>query len=109
VEEVRTAQKKTKKILTTHTQMSEGRGFTEIFGKDGRTAHPQPCQSQQRRLSFHQLPVRSRTTGDVEGQDDSCALFGSCKFVTVANCSFSPRLAVFRFGGGVAENVAVSN
>ncbi len=28
---------------------------------------------------------------DVECQDDACALFGSCKFVTVANCSFSTR------------------
>jgi hypothetical protein len=46
---------------------------------------------------------------DVECQDDACALFGSCKFVTVTSCSFSTRWSVFRFGGGVAENVAVSN
>jgi polygalacturonase len=46
---------------------------------------------------------------DVECQDDACALFGSCKFVTVTNCSFSTRWSVFRFGGGVAENIAVSN
>jgi len=46
---------------------------------------------------------------DVECQDDACALFGSCKFVTVTSCSFSTRWSVFRFGGGVAENIAVSN
>ncbi len=46
---------------------------------------------------------------DVECQDDACALFGSCKFVTVANCSFSTRWSVFRFGGGEAENITVSN
>jgi len=42
-------------------------------------------------------------------QDDACALFGSCKFVTVANCTFSTRWSVFRFGGGTAENIVVSN
>jgi hypothetical protein len=46
---------------------------------------------------------------DVRCQDDACALFGSCKFVTVANCSFSTRWSVFRFGGGEAENITVSN
>jgi polygalacturonase len=46
---------------------------------------------------------------DIECQDDACALFGSCKFVTVTNCSFSTRWSVFRFGGGEAENIAVSN
>jgi len=46
---------------------------------------------------------------DVECQDDACALFGSCKFVTVTNCSFSTRWSVFRFGGGEAENITVSN
>ncbi len=46
---------------------------------------------------------------DIECQDDACALFGSCKFVTVANCSFSTRWSVFRFGGGEAENITVSN
>lgn len=46
---------------------------------------------------------------DVETQDDACALFGSCKWITVANSSFSTRWSVFRFGGGVAENIAVSN
>src|SRR5437868_4449525 len=45
----------------------------------------------------------------IECQDDACALFGSCKYVTVTNCSFSTRWSVFRFGGGEAENIAVSN
>ena len=45
----------------------------------------------------------------VECQDDACALFGSCRYVTVTNCSFTTRWSVFRFGGGEAENIAVSN
>jgi len=49
------------------------------------------------------------TNCDIQCQDDACALFGSCKFVTVTNCSFSTRWSVFRFGGGVAENITVSN
>lgn len=49
------------------------------------------------------------SNSDVRCQDDACALFGSCKFVTVANCSFSTRWSVFRFGGGEAENITVSN
>jgi hypothetical protein len=46
---------------------------------------------------------------DVACQDDACALFGSCKFITVTNCTFSTRWSVFRFGGGQAENITVSN
>jgi hypothetical protein len=46
---------------------------------------------------------------DIECQDDACALFGSCKFITVTDCTFSTRWSVFRFGGGSAENIAVSN
>ena len=46
---------------------------------------------------------------DIQCQDDACALFGSCKFVTVTDCTFSTRWSVFRFGGGTAENIAVSN
>jgi polygalacturonase len=42
-------------------------------------------------------------------QDDACALFGSCQFVTVSNCVFSTRWSVFRFGGGTVRNIAVSN
>ncbi len=46
---------------------------------------------------------------DVKCQDDACALFGSCKFITVTNCTFSTRWSIFRFGGGEAENITVSN
>jgi hypothetical protein len=46
---------------------------------------------------------------DVACQDDACALFGSNKFVTVTNCTFSTRWSVFRFGGGQAENITISN
>ena len=46
---------------------------------------------------------------NVECQDDACALFGSCEYVTVTNCSFSTRWSVFRFGGGNVKNIAVSN
>jgi len=49
------------------------------------------------------------TNCDVETQDDACALFGSCRLVTVANSTFSTRWSVFRFGGGNPENVTVSN
>lgn len=49
------------------------------------------------------------TNCDVQSQDDACALFGSCKFVTITSCTFSTRWSVFRFGGGVAENITVSN
>jgi hypothetical protein len=46
---------------------------------------------------------------DVQCQDDACALFGSNKWVTISNCSFSTRWSVFRFGGGDPENVTVTN
>ncbi|RXK61668.1 glycoside hydrolase [Lacibacter luteus] len=46
---------------------------------------------------------------DVQCQDDACALFGSNKFVTISNCSFSTRWSVFRFGGGESQNITVSN
>jgi hypothetical protein len=46
---------------------------------------------------------------DVQSQDDACALFGSCKYITVSNSTFSTRWSVFRFGGGHAENITVSN
>ncbi|HTS24432.1 MAG TPA: glycosyl hydrolase family 28 protein [Bryobacteraceae bacterium] len=46
---------------------------------------------------------------NVACQDDACALFGSNRFVTVTNCTFSTRWSIFRFGGGEAENIAVSN
>ena len=46
---------------------------------------------------------------DVTCQDDACALFGSNKFITITNCTFSTRWSVFRFGGGEAENITISN
>ena len=46
---------------------------------------------------------------DVVCQDDACALFGSNKFVTVTNSTFSTRWSIFRFGGGEAENITISN
>jgi polygalacturonase len=46
---------------------------------------------------------------DVQCQDDACALFGSNKFVTITNCSFSTRWSVFRFGGGESQHIAISN
>jgi Glycosyl hydrolases family 28 len=46
---------------------------------------------------------------NVMSQDDACTLFGSCQYVTVTNCTFSTRWSVFRFGGGIAQNIAVSN
>jgi len=49
------------------------------------------------------------TKCDVQTQDDACALFGSCQFVTISDCSFSTRWSVFRFGGGIAENITVTN
>lgn len=60
---------------------------------------------------FHFISAKHVRLSDctVECQDDACALFGSCQFVTVTNCSFSTRWSVFRFGGGTAENIAVSN
>jgi len=46
---------------------------------------------------------------DVLCQDDACALFGSNKFVTINNCTFSTRWSVFRFGGGQSQNIVVTN
>jgi hypothetical protein len=42
-------------------------------------------------------------------QDDACALFGGNQYVTVTNSTFSTRWSVFRFGGGAAKNIAISN
>ncbi|HTQ32087.1 MAG TPA: glycosyl hydrolase family 28 protein [Opitutaceae bacterium] len=60
---------------------------------------------------FHFISAQHVTVSNciVQSQDDACALFGSCQFVTITNCSFSTRWSVFRFGGGVARNIAVSN
>jgi polygalacturonase len=45
----------------------------------------------------------------VESQDDACALFGSCQNITITSCEFSTRWSVFRFGGGHAKDIAISN
>lgn len=45
----------------------------------------------------------------VKSQDDACAMFGSCQYITITNCSFSTRWSVFRFGGGDVRNIAISN
>jgi hypothetical protein len=60
---------------------------------------------------FHFISCEYVTVSNcvVLAQDDACALFGSCKFITVTNSTFSTRWSVFRFGGGVAENITVSN
>jgi polygalacturonase len=60
---------------------------------------------------FHFISAEYVTVSNctVLSQDDACALFGSCKFITVTNSVFSTRWSVFRFGGGTATNVAVSN
>jgi polygalacturonase len=49
------------------------------------------------------------TNCDVQSQDDACALFGTCRNVTVTNSTFSTRWSVFRFGGGNPENITISN
>jgi hypothetical protein len=60
---------------------------------------------------FHFISSENVAVSDcmVESQDDACALFGSCRLVTITNCTFSTRWSVFRFGGGTAENITVSN
>lgn len=60
---------------------------------------------------FHFVSCQYVTVSDctVLSQDDACALFGSCRYVTVTNSTFSTRWSCFRFGGGVAEDIAVSN
>ncbi len=60
---------------------------------------------------FHFISSRYVTVTNctVLAQDDACALFGSCKFVTITNSVFSTRWSVFRFGGGFPENIAISN
>ena len=60
---------------------------------------------------FHFISAEDVTVSNciVECQDDACALFGSCKRMTITNCFFSTRWSVFRFGTGVAENITVSN
>lgn len=60
---------------------------------------------------FHFISAEYVTVSNctVKSQDDACAMFGSCKYITITNSSFSTRWSVFRFGGGSAENIAISN
>jgi len=60
---------------------------------------------------FHFISVEHVTLSNciVYVQDDACAMFGSSKFITITNCFFSTRWSVFRFGGGIAEDITVSN
>ncbi len=60
---------------------------------------------------FHFISAEYVTVSNctVLSQDDACAMFGNCKFITVTNSVFSTRWSVFRFGGGVAENISISN
>ncbi len=60
---------------------------------------------------FHFISCQYVTVSDctVLSQDDACALFGSCRYVTITNSTFSTRWSCFRFGGGVAQDVVVSN
>jgi hypothetical protein len=60
---------------------------------------------------FHFISAEFVTISNciIQSQDDACALFGSCKNVTVTNSYFSTRWSVFRFGGGIVDNINVSN
>jgi polygalacturonase len=60
---------------------------------------------------FHFISAEYVTVSNctVLSQDDACAMFGSCKFITITNSVFSTRWSVFRFGGGVSENISISN
>lgn len=60
---------------------------------------------------FHFISVQYATVTNciIQSQDDACAMFGSCKDVMITNSYFSTRWSVFRFGGGTAENITVSN
>ena len=60
---------------------------------------------------FHFISAQFLTISNciVMSQDDACAFFGSCQNITVTNSFFSTRWSVFRFGGGDAKNISVSN
>ena len=60
---------------------------------------------------FHFISAEYVTVSNctVLSQDDACAMFGSCKFITITNSVFSTRWSVFRFGGGESENISISN
>jgi Glycosyl hydrolases family 28 len=60
---------------------------------------------------FHFISAQYVTISNciVKCGDDACAMFGSCQYITVTNSYFSTRWSVFRFGGGHAGNIAISN
>lgn len=60
---------------------------------------------------FHFISAEYVTVSNctVKSQDDACAMFGSCRYITITNSSFSTRWSVFRFGGGSAHDITVSN
>ena len=60
---------------------------------------------------FHFISTQYATVSNciVKCGDDACAMFGSCQYITVTNSYFSTRWSVFRFGGGHAGNIAISN
>ena len=60
---------------------------------------------------FHFISAQHVTVSNciVKSQDDACAMFGSCQFITIINSSFSTRWSVFRFGGGHVQDIAISN
>jgi polygalacturonase len=60
---------------------------------------------------FHFISTEYATVSNciVKSQDDACAMFGSCRYITITNSSFSTRWSVFRFGGGSPSHIAVAN
>ncbi|HEX4029925.1 MAG TPA: glycosyl hydrolase family 28 protein [Terracidiphilus sp.] len=60
---------------------------------------------------FHFISTQYVTVSNciVKCGDDACAMFGSCRYITVINSYFSTRWSVFRFGGGHAGDIAISN
>lgn len=60
---------------------------------------------------FHFISAEYVTVSNciVKSQDDACAMFGSCRYITITNSSFSTRWSAFRFGGGSARDIAISN
>ena len=60
---------------------------------------------------FHFISAEHVTVSNciVKCGDDACAMFGSCRYITVTNSYFSTRWSVFRFGGGHAGDIAISN
>jgi len=69
------------------------------------------CRTVGNNDGFHFISAQhvNMTNCNVQCGDDACAMFGSCQFVTITNSSFSTRWSTFRFGGGIANNIAVSN